>query len=271
MARRFVSATDLLASLGITEPEEIDVYAIAQSQGATVVEKRVTGCEARIVGYGERALIVVNSESIPARKRFSAAHELGHWMRDAGKVSLGCNPEAIIGSGGAETERKANRYASDLLMPKFMFKPRAERQPVTLETASYLGDLFQTSLTATSIRLVDYSSFPAMLVCSDVQRVRWFRRNDAVPRSLWPETPGRLTFAGKLLRGTTGRGSGSGDIRSEHWFSSALRHRVHEDSRLIRDGLALTLLWWTDEGALTEIHEEQERLEYRRSDGRDWD
>ena len=41
--------------------------AIAQTQGATVIEKPVTGCEARIMGYGEKAIIVVNSESIPPR------------------------------------------------------------------------------------------------------------------------------------------------------------------------------------------------------------
>ena len=156
MESQFVAAVDLLQSLGITEPAEIDIYVIAQTKGATVVEKRVTGCEARIVGYGDKALIVVNSESIPSRKRFSAAHELGHWMRDAGKISLGCNPEALIGSGDVNAETRANRYASDLLMPKFMFEPRAKERPITFETASDLSKVFQTSLTATSIRLVDY-------------------------------------------------------------------------------------------------------------------
>ena len=140
MAAQFVMAVDLLQSLGITEPAEIDICAIAQSRGATVVEKPVTGCEARIVGYGERAIIVVNSESIPSRKRFSAAHELGHWMRDARTISLGCNPEALIGSREANAETRANRYASDLLMPQFMFQPRAKGCPITFETASSLAD-----------------------------------------------------------------------------------------------------------------------------------
>ena len=136
----------------------------------------MTGCEARIIGYGEKAIIVVNSESIPSRKRFSAAHELGHWMRDAGTLSLGCNPEALVGSGDANAETRANRYASDLILPQFMFEPRAKECPITFETASSLAAVFQTSLTATSIRLVDYGSYPAMLICSDAQRMRWFWR-----------------------------------------------------------------------------------------------
>src|SRR3954447_22562068 len=161
MPPQFVEAESLLQSLGITEPNEIDIYAIAQTQGATVEEKPVTGCEARIMGFGDKALIVVNSESIPARRRFSAGHELGHWMRDAGKISLGCNPESQLGSGEFNPETRANNYASDLLLPKFMFKPRAENRPMTLETASVLADVFRTSLTATAIRLLKYGSYPA--------------------------------------------------------------------------------------------------------------
>ena len=271
MAGTFVRAADLLRSLGITEPGEIDVYAIAQSKSATVVEKPVTGCEARIVGYDGRALIVVNSESIWTRKRFSAAHELGHWMRDAGRISLGCNPDATIGSDDANVETRANRYASELLMPKFMFEPRARARPMTLRTASDLADAFQTSLTATSIRLVELGSFPAMLVCSDDRRVRWFRRGAEVPRSLWPEAAGQLTFASELLQGAADGANTSGDVNSDQWFSSAPRHRVHEDSRRISGNVVLTLLWWKDEEPLLEVQEEQERREYRRSDGRDCD
>ena len=271
MAAQFVTAVDLLQSLGITEPAEIDICAIAQSRGATVVEKPVTGCEARIVGYGERAIIVVNSESIPSRKRFSAAHELGHWMRDAGTISLGCNPEALIGSREANAETRANRYASDLLMPQFMFQPRAKGCPITFETASSLAEMFQTSLTATSIRLVDYGSYPAMLVCSDSQRIRWFRRGADVPGTLWPQSPGKMTFANELLGGASRGRATSGQVYADQWFLSVPPHRVHEDSCRISSELVLTLLWWNDEDPLIEIQEEQERREYRRSDSGDYD
>lgn len=271
MGTRSVAAIDLLRSLGITEPGEIDIYAIAQFKDATVVEKRVTGCEARIMGYGDKALIVVNAESIPSRKRFSAAHELGHWMRDAGSISFGCNPEALIGSGDANRETKANSYASDLLMPKFMFEPRARERPITFETVSDLAHVFQTSLTATSIRLINHGSYPAMLICSNAQRVRWFWRGADVPKNIWPQAAGRLTFASEMLRGASGAQKTSGQVCSDQWFSSVQPHSVHEDSRRISNDLVLTLLWWNDESPLIEIQEEQERREYRRSDWSDDD
>jgi Zn-dependent peptidase ImmA (M78 family) len=270
MSPQFISAVDLLRSLGVSEPSEIDIYAIAQTQGATVVEKPIRGAEARIMGVGDKALIVVNADSISRRKRFSVGHELGHWMRDAGKVSLSCNPESQLGSREANAETRANRYASDLLMPEFMFRPRAEKRPMTFDTASDLADTFDTSLTATSIRLVDYGSYPAMLVCSDRRGVRWFCRGPEVPSVLRPQAVGSMTFANDLLKGSVGR-STSGQVYSDQWFSSAKRHSIHEDSRRISDELVLTLLWWENEDALSEIQEEQERREYRRSDWRDDD
>jgi hypothetical protein len=79
-----------------------------------------------------------------------------------------------------------------------------------------------------------------------------------------------MTFANDLLKGSVGR-STSGQVYSDQWFSSAKRHSIHEDSRRISDELVLTLLWWENEDALSEIQEEQERREYRRSDWRDDD
>lgn len=270
MSPLFVPAVDLLHSLGITEPDEIDIYAIAQTQGATVIEKPVTGCEARIIGYGDNALIVVNSESIPPRKRFSAAHELGHWMRDAGKISLGCNPDSQLGRSEFNPETRANNYASDILLPKFMFVPRAEKRPMTFETTSDLANTFRTSLTATAIRLVDYASYPSMLVGSDAKGIRWFRRGSGVPEILRPQVAGRMTFASDLLKRSVVERN-HGDVYSDQWFPSVRRHSLHEDSRRIGDDLVLSLLWWKDEGPLIEIEEEQERRAYRRSDWRDDD
>lgn len=70
-----------LQALGITEPGEIDVEVVARSLGAKVKYRQLTSCEARIVGRGGSAIITVNSHVHPRRRRFSVAHELGHWHR----------------------------------------------------------------------------------------------------------------------------------------------------------------------------------------------
>ena len=67
---RLRPAEILLQSLGITEPDEIDLEVIAWSKGAKVREVPLDGCEARIFGHNDRAIIQVNKNSFPKRKRF---------------------------------------------------------------------------------------------------------------------------------------------------------------------------------------------------------
>src|SRR5689334_8721052 len=95
---RYRPALDLLKELGITQPNEIDIEAIAQHCEATVTYQALTGCEARIVGANDRAIITVNPSGVRGRERFSAAHELAHWLRDSGVAF--CNPEAAFDDSG---------------------------------------------------------------------------------------------------------------------------------------------------------------------------
>ena len=258
-----------LEELGISEPGEIDVDAIAQHCGATVTYGRLTGCDARIVGADDSAIITVNKSQSRGRERFSAAHELAHWLRDAGEVALLCNPdESFDESGGDNRKTRANDYAVDLLLPHSMFMPRAEGKSMTIQTASTLADIFDTSLTATTLRLVKLGFFPAVVVVSEIDRMKWFRRGPDVPDSLWPHAPGRKTFAYDIARGTAD--SGSGQVYVDEWCTGAVeRHSIHEDSRRLTDQLVLSVLSWTDESPLEAIVERDERRSYSRSDRRD--
>ncbi|MCX6543522.1 MAG: ImmA/IrrE family metallo-endopeptidase [Acidobacteria bacterium] len=266
---RFRPAADLLRELGVTEPDEIEIEAIAQHCGATVTYSTLSGSEARIVGADDNAIITVNRNASRGRERFSAAHELAHWLRDAGEVALLCSPDDVFDeSAGTNTETRANDYAADLLLPKFMFAPRSMGRSMTLGTVSDLAAVFTTSLTATAIRLVQLGSFPAVVVVSDANRMRWFRRGPDVPGSLWLHVPGRKTFAHDIFKRQAE--SGSGNVYVDEWLSGAAeRHSIHEDSRRLTDDLVLSMLWWTDETPLEEIVERDEGRAARRSDWRD--
>ena len=268
VSARFRSAAALLGELGISAPKEIDIEAIAQYCGATVTYGRLTGSEARIVGVDDRAIITVNRSPSRGRERFSAAHELAHWLRDAGEVALMCNPESAFGDPAKSRERRANEYAADLLLPSGMFTQCAGEEPMTLQTAAALAEVFTTSLTATAIRLVEFGSYPAMVIVSDAERIRWFRRGPDVPDSLWPEVPSERTFAHDIARGATDRGRG--DVYVGEWLSGAMeRHVVHEDSRRLTEGLLISMLWWMDETPLQDIVERDEERAHRRSDWRE--
>ena len=74
----YTSAAELLDELGITEPVELDMEAIAQHCQATIIYKPLKGCAARITGNEDRAIITIDDACRRERQRFSAGHELGH-------------------------------------------------------------------------------------------------------------------------------------------------------------------------------------------------
>ncbi len=257
MSATYRSPAAILDELGVESPGEIDIEAIAQHYGATVLYEPLIGCEARIIGHGDRAFITVSSTSQRPRQRFSAAHELGHWMCDRGKVAFACTQAMFVSDWYHENpETRANRFAAELLLPRKLFTKDARAREMTFSTVSELADRYQTSLTATAIRLVELGSFPAMLVCNESgsRRWKWFVRGPEVPESIWPaDQPAADSLAYDLLHGS-GREAGPSDVSAAAWFDRerAERYAVCEQS-LRSDKFVLSLLWWRDERQLLEM------------------
>lgn len=173
----FRRAEKLLEHLGISRPEEIDVEAIAAFCGAIVRYEVLKSSEARIVGFGDKAIITVNGSSSRGHQRFSVGHELGHWLLDRGRVAFECDTKVMAAEWtGNSRERLANRYAADLLLPTWMFCPRVRSKPITFATVEELASVFEMSLTATAIRLVEHGPLPAMVVCWEAGMGRTKRR-----------------------------------------------------------------------------------------------
>jgi len=85
-----------------------------------------TGC-ALIANH---AIITVDAGTRRARQRFSAGHELGHWMYDRGRIAQACTEGNLMRDWHeGSRERRANRYAAELLLPARMFTPRARDLP----------------------------------------------------------------------------------------------------------------------------------------------
>src|SRR5262249_13952693 len=90
-----VSAAErVLMQLGILDPRDIDLDAIAWHLGAAVKYRHMDTADGTIVGSSKRAVIAINISTIPTRQRFSLAHELGHWHYHRGRV-LFCGPGDI--------------------------------------------------------------------------------------------------------------------------------------------------------------------------------
>ncbi len=265
----------LLDDLGITEPGQLKIEAIAYHCQAIILYEPLSGCEANIVGKGDRAIITVNSTALPTRQRFSAGHELGHWMRDRGQIAFGCSQRQIDSEWTTNNpETRANQFASDLLLPSKLFVPLAKGRPITVETVRELGRTFLMSLTATAIKLVRFGSFPSMLVYYESGERKWFIPSaEDLPKRLWPsKQPNKGTVTARVLSDEINQ-EVMDDVRADKWFDVRNADRFYVRESCFRNGpdSVVTLLWWEDETQIIDLEEEEERNSARRSDWRPLD
>jgi len=259
--KQYKSPAKLHEELGIETPEEIDIEAIAQYCDATVKYKVLTGCEARLIGNSEEAVITIQKNSSRPRQRFSIGHELGHWMRDHGKIGFACNLNDFTGKwiNKVDPESLANQFAADLLLPGFMFKPLAKDKEITFSTVASLTERFQTSGTATAIRLVELGSFPSMLVCMSSDRRMWFVKNPLIPKKMWPNIRlGSGAITHKLLQGEAIRTKEPVEVDADNWIDHPESHKyvLVEHSKRVTPELVLSLLWWEDEQQIIDLDED---------------
>lgn len=240
-------AEDIIEDLGISSPGDLDVDAIAFDSNVEVVYESLTGCEATLVGYEERAIATINRSRWRERERFSIAHELGHWHRHRGR-SFQCRVDDPGASIAADKvlEREADTFASHLLMPGALFNPlvRQAGKP----NFKQLGDLarqFETSLMATSLRLASINTLPVVIACYDQTGYRWHVSAGDVPRrwflkrKLDPDTfTYDLVNEGKECRAP-------GKQPADAWFDTdgAEQFEVSEQCVASFEGRALVLIY----------------------------
>lgn len=241
-------AEKLLQELGITEPEEIDLEVIAWHVGAIIKRKKLDGCEARIVGAGDKAIITVNSTSVFVRQQFSIGHEIGHWHYHRGK-SLVCRSNEIGNfhhSGGAILERQADKFASNLLLPNYILSPYLNQfKKLCFDAIRKTAKSFGTSLPATAIGLIERGRWPAMLICHGHEGRKWFVRNTGLSERWFPND--ELHYESNaigILYGNDPDQISPRKTSARFWFNcrDAYRQDIYEQSIRTQNGEVLSLL-----------------------------
>lgn len=176
-----------IAGLGITNPSDIDIEAIAFDAGIRVEYEQLNGCAATLVGLGSRAIATIKPSGNSGRDRFSIGHELGHWELHRGR-SFQCrvdNPSSNLASN-AKDEIEADEYATHILMPSALFHPaiKSFKWP-SIQDINDVADLFSTSLLATTLRLAKIDALPVLVCCYSLQGRRWHMPAPHVPKRWW--------------------------------------------------------------------------------------
>lgn len=238
----------LLKALGICQPEDIDVDAIAFYVGLRIKRRHLNTCEAMITGSGNKGIISVVPTTMPARQRFSIAHELGHWAHHRGQ-SVACRVTDIGKFSKTNTiERSADQYAANLLLPWSMFKNVCQQHArLDLKSLKAVANVFGCSLTATLIRMIDSDLYPnAMMIHHGAAGRKWFKSAAKIPRYWFPK--GDLdseSFAFELLHNASAVDEGyPRKIGADAWFDNrtAERYEITEQSfRLPGEGVVTIL------------------------------
>jgi hypothetical protein len=142
------------------------------------------GCLLRVKGVPRGYVVLSNSIKESGRRRFTLAHELGHYLLpDQQDLSSPCTKSKIESWDDAlsKPETDANRFAAEILMPRTVVQPFLREIP-RFEHIEQIARTCETSLTASAYRLAELSSYRVAVVWSQERRVRWYKPSEEFER-----------------------------------------------------------------------------------------
>ena len=197
-------------------------------------------------------MIVANGTSHLVRRRFTVAHELGHFLLEHHQENptelsrLSSDTTVYRSTYSVNEEKEANRFAASLLIPsRFVPRNLLESNEADIAVILRLAKRFQTSKQATASRLCSLVKARVAVVFSRNGRFRYARRSAGFPfialksgQALCDRTQ-TAQFDGQ-----SGECSGVVEIDGFAWFQSERYQtvKVLEQVLVQADGYRLTLL-----------------------------
>lgn len=205
----------------------IDIYEIR--------EERLDGLEGALVTPPDKngGAILVRFDRPETRRRFTIAHELGHyvnpWHRSNSPSGFRCTTADMStdrfrkGDFKAEMEAQANEFAAELLMPsRRMTAQLAKSKGVDLTQIVRVADVFEVSKEAAARRYVNFAKEPVAVVFGKDGKVRYSKKRDDFP---WLEVKnGDLLPIHKM--GEIGEISEWFERRAGVWSSKPTCHQI---------------------------------------------
>lgn len=233
-------ARELSRRFNVVPP--VDLPDFASKIGLKIREVEPEGFEGSLIRADKRpgGVIAVNRNTRErTRKRFTIAHEMGHFILPGhGEVACICLSSDVESWSKElpEEEKDANRFASELLMPARYVSRIVREKTATIEAAKKISSDFDVSLTAAAVRCIDLTSEDCALVVSDAEIIKWcwpapeFQHFIQVGVRVSDESWARKLFAGADSR------EKDGAVPADTWlsgFSARQIEAVWEDSILL--------------------------------------
>jgi len=281
-------ANRLIDELAITS-FPVDPEAVAGAKGISVEThtKFPQGRYGALVRQGDLFRIVVWA-GCPTlgHRRFTIAHELGHYHLDGHVEALLASSSTAVSNGSNYTGRKdpleveADAFASELLMTERFARPVIKSLTAGLTAVREIANQFVVSFSAAAIRLAMLTDEPVIVLLSMNRSMEWvtfspaFREHDWTRRRMrgeWVPPDGAThALASSPKRVVAGEEASDRNLLSE-WFEGAPATEAFEEALGLGPyGRVLTVLTCPALPSAEEIAvEEQERAESGTGDWRD--
>jgi Zn-dependent peptidase ImmA (M78 family) len=248
-----------------------DLNDVCKKLGLRIKEVPATGFDGALVRSrsAQKGIVAVNvGIREQSRKRFTVAHEIGHFVMPHHRLLGNICEQRSIESFSTRLQRpeiEANEFAAEFLLPSAVLRHTFNLREFSLAQISAVANDFEASLTATTRCFLNLTDLPCALVWSVSGNARWLARS-ATFRFFLPleDLPGPASFAAKLFNGVAVP-SDFAAVQPDAWLNrpdaesveTLLEHSVF----LPNYDAVLTLLWAYRVHAVPAYDDEEELLE----------
>jgi Zn-dependent peptidase ImmA (M78 family) len=226
----------------------IDIYEIR--------EEPLSGLEGGLIVADDKSegAILVHRDRPETRKRYTIAHEIGHyvnpWHKSDSPEGFRCRARDMAIERHAPNDRavrmevEANQFAAELLMPRQeVGKFLRGKAGADIDHIIGMADRFRVSREAAARRYVAHVGEPVAVVFSKDGQIRYIKTNEDFPRlSVWngDQLPGASLSA---RNGTKiGEVSDWAEIIGHVWLERSRGFTVCEQTLAQQNGFRMTLL-----------------------------
>ncbi|WP_457578259.1 ImmA/IrrE family metallo-endopeptidase [Ensifer adhaerens] len=160
-----------------------------------VVAEDLPGCEGALVPGDtkpRRWAIMYDRKQNSGRRAYTIAHELGHFVLHRQLVDedphfdggFHCTKEAVEHGAGRDIEKEANEFAANLLMPLDDYRRCIPSDQLAgFDRLGEAADRYGVSLTAATLRWLEYTTTRAMVIASVDGFALWAKSSEAAFKS----------------------------------------------------------------------------------------
>ncbi|MCX7122743.1 MAG: ImmA/IrrE family metallo-endopeptidase [Gammaproteobacteria bacterium] len=231
------AANQVLIEYEITEAP-VDPLLIASKKGIIVEAAPLENCFGQFYKLGDKFIILYSNAIDNDRfKRFTVAHELGHYC-------LAGHPEYLLENSTHHQskgehlshdpyEREADEFAANLLMPKNLFKAQIKKQKTEgMSAIKSLSNSFETSLISTALRYVKLTDIPAAIILSENNKVCWFSASKAfkdIPNLSWPQKGHAIPRESATYDASPQSKEGKASMSTQDWCGGSKDIEIQEE------------------------------------------